>query len=320
MRTWKKMLASAMAAVLVATSGSLAFAEELPLATGSVHITEGLADGVYASVATVGEGVEGLPFLPYDLQVSVTVSGGAVESISYAGGSEQDASYNAAAHQQIFAKLQGQRAGEYGIDAVSGATYSGQAFTKALDQALTQNGIGVPKIKKAEIVSKGIKLKWKAVEGAERYDVYRNGTKVQTVSGTSCIDKKAKKNGKKYTYRVVAWKGETSSAKSEPKTCCYISSTSINNVLNGSKGSRSLIITWNENKKADGYQLQYSLRKNFSGAKKTTAPGKTSVIAFLKNLQAYKTYYVRVRAYKKVGGTKYYSVWSGRKQGTVRAY
>lgn len=320
MRTWKKMLASAMAAVLVATSGSLAFAEELPLATGSVHITEGLEDGVYASVATVGEGVEGLPFLTYDLQVSVTVSGGAVESITYAGGSEQDAPFNVTAHQQIFAKLQGQGAGEYGIDAVSGATYSGQAFTKALDQALTQNVFRAPKIKKAEIVSKGIKLKWKAVEGAERYDVYRNGTKVQTVSGTSCIDKKAKKNGKKYTYRVVAWKGDTSSAKSEPKTCCYISSTAINNVLNGSKGSRSLIITWNENKKADGYQLQYSLHKNFSGAKKTTAPGKTSVIAFLKNLQAYKTYYVRVRTYKKVGGTKYYSVWSGRKQGTVRAY
>lgn len=61
---------------------------------------------------------------------------------------------------------------------------------------------------------------------------------------------------------------------------------------------------------ATGYEIQYSTSKKFTSAKtkKVTSYKTTSVT--LKSLKAKKTYYVRVRTYKKVGSTIYYSGWS----------
>ena len=72
----------------------------------------------------------------------------------------------------------------------------------------------------------------------------------------------------------------------------------------------ALTVQWKKGKKIDGYEIQYSLKENFKGAKKVTVSkaGKTS--AGLKKLESGKTYYVRIRAYKKVNGKKYYSEWS----------
>ena len=63
---------------------------------------------------------------------------------------------------------------------------------------------------------------------------------------------------------------------------------------------------------ASGYEIQYSTSKKFTKSttktKKVTSYKTTSVT--LKSLKAKKTYYVRVRTYKTVNGTKYYSGWS----------
>jgi len=59
-----------------------------------------------------------------------------------------------------------------------------------------------------------------------------------------------------------------------------------------------------------GYQVQYSTSKSFSKpVTKTISSYKTTKYT-LKSLSAKKTYYVRVRTYKTVGKTKYYSGWS----------
>ncbi len=64
-----------------------------------------------------------------------------------------------------------------------------------------------------------------------------------------------------------------------------------------------------------GYQIQYSTSKKFSGAKafKITGTSKT-----IKSLKAKKTYYVRVRTYKKVGTKVYYSDWSAAKKAKTK--
>ena len=67
-----------------------------------------------------------------------------------------------------------------------------------------------------------------------------------------------------------------------------------------------------------GYQLQYGLKKNFSGAKKVNISKASTVKGTLKNLKAGKTYYVRIRAFKKVGKTTYWSAWSAAKQAKVK--
>ncbi len=59
-----------------------------------------------------------------------------------------------------------------------------------------------------------------------------------------------------------------------------------------------------------GYQIQYSTSKKFTNAKTKTISSYKTTKYTLKSLSARKTYYVRVRTYKTVGKTKYYSGWS----------
>ena len=75
-------------------------------------------------------------------------------------------------------------------------------------------------------------------------------------------------------------------------------------------------------KRASGYQLQYSLNKKFKKAKKyktktvnlkaTKAATRTGTIKKLDKKK--RTYYVRVRAYKVLNGTKYYCKWTKAKK------
>ena len=62
-----------------------------------------------------------------------------------------------------------------------------------------------------------------------------------------------------------------------------------------------------------GYQIQYSTSKKFTSAKTKTISSYKTTKYTLKSLSAKKTYYVRVRTYKKVGSTTYYSDWSSAK-------
>ena len=76
------------------------------------------------------------------------------------------------------------------------------------------------------------------------------------------------------------------------------------------KGKKSFTAQWTAASGVDGYQVQYSLKKNYKGAKtKWTKDNKLTV----KKLKKNKTYYVRVRAYKKINGVNQYSAWSSKK-------
>ena len=59
-----------------------------------------------------------------------------------------------------------------------------------------------------------------------------------------------------------------------------------------------------------GYQIEYSPTKNFKGAKRVTVKKAATAGKVLKQLKTGKTYYVRIRAYKKAGKTTYWSAWS----------
>lgn len=63
--------------------------------------------------------------------------------------------------------------------------------------------------------------------------------------------------------------------------------------------------------KAVGYQISYSLNKNFKNAKKKLF---TKTVFQKDKLKRKKTYYVRVRAYTVFEGEKRYSKWSGTKK------
>lgn len=82
----------------------------------------------------------------------------------------------------------------------------------------------------------------------------------------------------------------------------------------------SITVKWKkQSKQASGYQIQYTTDKKFKkGVKTTTVSSYKTTSKTIKKLSANKKYYVRIRTYKKVGKTKYYSGWSSAKSVTVR--
>ncbi len=72
-----------------------------------------------------------------------------------------------------------------------------------------------------------------------------------------------------------------------------------------SSAKKTLTVKWKSDKKADGYQIQYSTSKKFKGAKTVDIKkNRTTSTKIKKNLKGGKKYYVRVRAYKKSGKSK----------------
>ena len=77
-------------------------------------------------------------------------------------------------------------------------------------------------------------------------------------------------------------------------------------------GKKSFTVKWKkQTKQTTGYQIEYSLSKNFKkGAKRITVNKNKTTSKKIKKLKAKKKYFVRIRTYKKVGSKQYYSAWS----------
>ena len=81
--------------------------------------------------------------------------------------------------------------------------------------------------------------------------------------------------------------------------------------LTAEKGKKdALTLSWKAGKGIDGYEIEYGLKKDFKGAKKIKVKGAKNDEYEIKKLTAKKTYYVRIRAWKKAKGKMYYSAWS----------
>ena len=70
---------------------------------------------------------------------------------------------------------------------------------------------------------------------------------------------------------------------------------------------KKVLLRYNKVQGASSYQVQYSMKKNFAGAKTKTAKGNSLKVSGLK---VNKKYYFRVRVCKKANGKTYYSGWS----------
>ena len=81
---------------------------------------------------------------------------------------------------------------------------------------------------------------------------------------------------------------------------------------------RKAQITWKKNGYVTGYEIQYSVNKNFRSGSKKKVSGASKTKYTLTKLQKNKTYYVRIRTYKKSGTKKYYSSWSKVKAVRIR--
>ncbi|MBO5995142.1 MAG: C40 family peptidase [Firmicutes bacterium] len=174
-------------------------------------------------------------------------------------------------------------------------------------------GASTGKVTSVSNTAGGIQIKWSKDTSRDGYYIYRKaGTgkwyKVQTVnrnSITSWTDKKAK-NGKKYSYRVRGFNGSSVSKNTVSKTIYRLTKPKVKEL--NTPDAKSLEILSSSNSEATGYQIRYSRSSSFKSYKSATVTG-TKAKKLLESLAA-DTYYVKVRAYKKVKSTKYYSAWS----------
>lgn len=92
--------------------------------------------------------------------------------------------------------------------------------------------------------------------------------------------------------------------------------TSISSVLSGKK---TFTINWKkQTTESSGYEVQYATASSFKGAKTVAVTSSKITSKKIAAVTSKRKYYVRVRAYKKVGNTKYYSAWSGVKTVVVK--
>ncbi|MBR6585075.1 MAG: fibronectin type III domain-containing protein, partial [Firmicutes bacterium] len=79
--------------------------------------------------------------------------------------------------------------------------------------------------------------------------------------------------------------------------------------------STSMKVTWKKATVGSGYQVTIATDSGFTkNVKKYTVSGRSSTSKTIKELKKGKTYYVKVRAYKTVNGTKIYGSYSAAKK------
>ena len=188
-------------------------------------------------------------------------------------------------------------------------------------EIVVKGKLSTPKISSAKYVKKNqIRVTYGKVLGADSYELYRKigsgkYVKIKTVSAkySYITDTSAKKAGT-YYYKVKAI------SKTQPYlSSSYSSAKSVKVMSFSAKAKFKLTaakkaFTFKFKTKvtnADGYQIQYATKSNFKGAKTATV-SKSAKSKKISKLKAKTTYYVRVRAYKKINGKKVYSVYSAK--------
>ncbi|MBQ7066809.1 MAG: fibronectin type III domain-containing protein [Lachnospiraceae bacterium] len=164
--------------------------------------------------------------------------------------------------------------------------------------------------------TKKVKLSWTKMKDAQGYQIYqyksKKWKKVSTLKKGTTKTKVIKKlkPGTTYKFRIRAYKKENG------KTI-YTKYTNLKVMTRPSKvkiksttaGTKKLTLKWKK-VKASGYEVQYCTSKKFKKNVKKVTVKKSKTKATIKKLKSGKTYYVRIRAYSKVNGKKYYGAYS----------
>lgn len=115
-------------------------------------------------------------------------------------------------------------------------------------------------------------------------------------SGILCTDKTVKIDGKSYKADS---NGKLNIAK--------LKKTSIEKVKAAKK---KFTVTWKKVSGVSGYEIMYSTSSKMSNAKTLTAKKDKTISKEVTKLKSKKTYYVKIRTYKKINGEKFYSAWT----------
>ena len=160
------------------------------------------------------------------------------------------------------------------------------------------------------------KVAWNAVAGVTGYQVQCSdgGTKWaqnKVTTANSAVFGGLVAGGK-YKFRVRAYKKIDGVNYFSPwsKTLNSPTLPSGTTLTKLSSAKKAFTAQWKKNAAVTGYQLQYGVKSNFSGAKTLTVKNAKTLKSTVKKLNAKKAYYVRIRTYKTISKVNYFSTWS----------
>lgn len=183
-------------------------------------------------------------------------------------------------------------------------------------------------LKKASASSSAIKLSWTSQGGAAGYQIYAYDTSKkiwskigQTSSNSFKVSavylkgkKTALKGASQYQFRVRAF-----FTANGGKFAKYGAYSAINvytlpktpAIKKLTKGKTTLKASWSKDSSVSGYQIYLAENSKFTKGKKSATIKKNKTTSYtFKKLKKRKTYYLRIRSYKKVGSVTYYSAYS----------
>ncbi len=215
--------------------------------------------------------------------------------------------------------------------------YNDMTYTYALvyaDRKITGGGstktqyyIESPKIRSVENRSGSVKVTWDQTYSAEGYFVYRKETQDGTwhmIGSTRrllyFIDDTVE-NGVVYYYAVKAFRKDRNtseyitSASSSAMNTVYVKNNFISEMTEPVPGT--LQVKYTKITGCSGYEAVYGTDETLADGITVTITDPASAIAKIPDLQAGRTYYAKVRAYKTVGGYTFFSNWSAVKNLTL---
>lgn len=183
------------------------------------------------------------------------------------------------------------------------------------------------KLRVSKLTTNGITLKWNKISGVKGYKIYRYHTGKKKYEPVASVSNRASSYtfkrlkgtkgdkltaGTAYRLRVGAYttvKGKTVYKKIETvTTATRPEKVSVSKL--SKKSSKTARITWKREKRSNGYEVWMSGKKK-TGYQRIKTTGSNKTTAYTKGkLKKGRTYYFKVRAYKKVGNTRIYGSFS----------
>jgi len=93
----------------------------------------------------------------------------------------------------------------------------------------------------------------------------------------------------------------------EASQAVYIIPSKVKSVTAVLSENKKIVAKWERQEGVSGYQIQYSTSSSFSKKKSKTIDEDSSSFSFKPSKK--KTYYIRIRAFVKIGSEKYYGAW-----------
>ncbi|MBP0725784.1 InlB B-repeat-containing protein [Bacillus sp. RG28] len=162
-----------------------------------------------------------------------------------------------------------------------------------------------------------VKVTWRAVSGAQGYEIFRATTKTGTYSylatSSSSYTNSSLVTNRAYYYKVRAFR-VVNGTKVDSSFSTIVSGTPVLAAPTGLKAARasstSIKLTWNRGTEASGYEIFRATSYKGVYTKVVTLTSGSTLSFTNTKLSKGKLYYFKIRAYRTVNGKKIYSGYS----------